>query len=413
MRRCARPAPSRSRAARARFAALLACGLLAAACGGPKTDTGSGTDSAGPIVIGASVPLSGDLAGFGSFLKWGYEHAVKEVNDAGGLQVGGSKRKISLSILDDKTDPNQTSANTEKLISQTKAVALLGSCTPALVVPGALAAERNSVPLVTGCAPTGAFTSAKQWAWAWDLFFAEPDLAKLPFETLKTAGAQTNQKIAILHDNGPDGKIVGGQLWPAAATSNGYQVVANVEFPVENTDFNAAVQQAKNARADVVLVDAVTPQAVSIRKQMATAGYRPKVIVIEKGAEPVQFAQALGTLADGVLVGSYWDPSFPYPGAKELAAAYGPGWSQHIADSYTAAKVLFDAITRAGSTDRKKINDAIAQTDAQYPVGPVKFDDKHVAVLNLAEVQWRGGKTTVVWPKDRSTGSLLFPVPAS
>jgi branched-chain amino acid transport system substrate-binding protein len=402
-----------------RLTALLAAGLLAAACGGPKTDTGSGGGSGdtGPIVIGASVPLSGDLAGFGSFLKWGYEHAVKEVNDAGGLQVGDAKRKVQLTLLDDKTDPNQTSANTEKLISSTKAVALLGSCTPALVIPGALAAERNSVPLVTGCAPTGAFTGAKQWTWAWDLFFAEPDLAKLPFETLKTAGVQTNQKVAILHDNGPDGKIVGGQLWPAAAKADGYQVVANVEFPVENTDFNAAVQQAKNAGADVVLVDAVTPQAVSIRKQMATAGYHPKVIVIEKGAEPVQFAQALGTLADGVLVGGYWDPSFSYPGAKELADAYeqqtGQGWSQHIADSYTAAKVLFDAISRAGSTDRQKINDAIKQTDGQYPVGPVKFDDKHVAVLGLVEVQWRGGKTTVVWPKDKSTGTLLFPVPAS
>jgi branched-chain amino acid transport system substrate-binding protein len=362
------------------------------------------------------VPLSGPLAGFGSFLKWGYEYAVKEVNDAGGLQVGDSKRKISLSILDDKTDPNQTSANTEKLVSSTKAVALLGSCTPALVVPGALVADRSSVPLVTGCAPTVAFTSAKQWTWAWDLFFAEPDLAKAPFETLKAAGVHTNQKVAVLHDNGPDGKVVGGQLWPETARAYGYQVVANVEFPVENTDFSAAVQQARTAGADVLLVDAVTPQAVSIRKQLATAGYRPKVIVMEKGAEPVQFAQALNTLADGVLVGAYWDPSFPYPGAKELAAAYeqatGQGWSQHIADSYTAAKVLFDAISRARSTDPKKINDAIGQTDGQYPVGPVKFDDKHVAVLNLAEVQWHGGKTTVVWPKDRATGTLLFPVPA-
>jgi branched-chain amino acid transport system substrate-binding protein len=402
---------------RTRLAVLLAVGtLVTAACSGPKTDTGSGND-AGPIVIGASVPISGDLAGFGSFLKWGYEHAVDEVNADGGITIDGTKRKVELVILDDKTDPNQTSANTEKLISSNNAIALLGSCTPALVIPGALVADRSSVPFVTGCAPTGAFTAAKQWTWAWDLFFTEPDLAKAPFETLRTNGAQTNKKVAILHDNGPDGKVVGGQLWPAMAKEYGYQVVTKVEFPVENTDFNAAVQQAKNSGADVVLIDAVTPQAVSIRKQMATAGYQPKVIVIEKGAEPVQFAQALGTLADGVLVGAYWDPTFPHAGAKRLAEEYEQdtkqGWSQHIADSYVAAKVLLDSIGKAGTLDRQKINNAIGQTDAQYPVGRVRFDGKHVAVLDIATVQWRGGKTVVVWPEDRKTGTLQFPVPAA
>jgi branched-chain amino acid transport system substrate-binding protein len=61
--------------------------------------------------------------------------------------------------------------------------------------------------------------------------------------------------------------------------------------------------------ADVFLIDAVTPQAVTIRKQMASAGYTPKVIVAEKGAEPVQFAQAVGDLGDGVIVGGDWKPN--------------------------------------------------------------------------------------------------------
>jgi len=398
-------------------AMVVALSVALAACGAPNSDVqrGSGTQS-GPIVVGASLPLSGPLAGFGGFQKWGYERAVKEVNDAGGLTVDGKKRQVKLVILDDKTDPNQVSANTESLISSVKADALLGSCTPALVIPGAIVADRSQVPLVTGCAPTGLFASARKWQWAWDIFFAERDLAKAPFEALEANGVQTNEKVAILRDNGPDGKLVGGRMWPDFARQHGFAPDVNVEFPVENSDFNAAVQQAKNSGADLVLVDAITPQAVSIRKQMATAGYTPKALVIEKGAEPVQFAEALGDLADGVLVGAYWDPSFPYPGARELADAYenetGQGWSQHIADSYTAAKVLLDAMSRAGTTDRAKVNEAIGQTDAEYPVGPVKFNDEHVATLDIAVVQWQGGKTVVVWPENRRTGSLLFPIPS-
>jgi len=37
------------------------------------------------VVIGASIPLSGPLAGFGMYQKWGYETAVHDLNQAGGI----------------------------------------------------------------------------------------------------------------------------------------------------------------------------------------------------------------------------------------------------------------------------------------------------------------------------------------
>ena len=382
--------------------------LLAASCSKSGTST---ADS--EIVIGASIPLSGPLAGFGSFQRWGYQHAVDQVNQAGGLQVGGSKRRVRLILLDDKTDPNTTSSNTDTLVSRNNATALLGSCTPSLVVAGAVVADRNRVPMVTGCAPLEAFKSVKKWQYVWDVFFDEPDLAEAPFKTLQAAGVRTNNKVAIVHDNGPDGAVVGGQLWPKLAQQYGYTVVSNQSFPVDNTQFNSLISNAKATGADVFLIDAVTPQAVTIRKQMAAAGYSPQVIVAEKGAEPVQFAQALGNLADGVIVGGYWDSSFPYPGAAQLRQAFEQEtkqtYSQHIADSYAAAQILLDAISAAGSTDDSKINDAIGRTDKTYVVGPVKFDDQHTSKLPIAELQWQSGETKVVWPSERKTGNLLFP----
>ena len=37
------------------------------------------------IVIGASLPLSGPLAGFGAYQRWGYEAAVADINEKGGV----------------------------------------------------------------------------------------------------------------------------------------------------------------------------------------------------------------------------------------------------------------------------------------------------------------------------------------
>ncbi len=367
------------------------------------------------IVIGASLPLSGALASFGAFQRWGYERAVAEANSAGGIAIGGKRLPVRIVIRDDKTDANVSAGNVETLISREKAVALLGSCTPALVNAGALVAERHRVPMVTGCDPRRAFTGVRQWKYVWDLFFDEADLAEAPFKAITEAGVATNKRVAILHDNGPDGQVVGGQLWPELAKKYGWEVVVSASFPVDNSQFTSIIADAKSNGADILLVDAITPQAVSIRKQIATAGYRPKVLVIEKGAEPAQFGTALGALADGVLVGGYWDPSSPYPGAKELMAAYEretrqPG-SQHIADSYVAAKVLLAAIAAAGSLGAEPIDSAIGKTDATLVVGPVRFDAQHFARLPIVSVQWQKGKTVVVWPAAAAGGKLLFPVP--
>ena len=371
--------------------------------------------AADEIVIGASLPLSGPLAGFGSFQQWGYKRAVDQVNKAGGIAINGTKQQVKLIIRDDKTDPNATASNTETLISRDRVVAMLGSCTPALVNAGALVSERAKKPMVTGCDPLEAFKSVRKWNYVWDLFFHEPELAAAQFKAMEELGAKTNKKVAIWHDNGPDGQVVGGKIWPAIAKEFGYDVVQNAEFPIDNSQFTSIIGEAKSKGAEVVLVDAITPQAIAIRKQMAAAGYTPKVLNIEKGAEPVQFAEALGKLSDGILVGGYWDPTFPYPGAADLAKAFESETkltsSQHIADSYAAAHILLDAIAAAGSTDPEKINAAIAKTDKSYVVGPVKFDENHTAKLPIVSLQWQSGKAVIIWPKAAKTGELLFPLP--
>src|SRR5258706_2263829 len=83
------------------------------------------------VIVGASLPLSGALASFGSFQRWGYERALAEANKSGGVTIAGKRQTLRLVVRDDKTDANISASNVETLISRDHAVALLGSCTPA------------------------------------------------------------------------------------------------------------------------------------------------------------------------------------------------------------------------------------------------------------------------------------------
>lgn len=377
----------------------------------------SSDSSDDPIKIGASIPLTGGLASFGSFEKWGYQHAVDAVNASGGISVGGRKRKVDLVILDDQTDPNRTVNNVTRLITSEKVDALLGSCTDSLVEPGALIADRQKVPMVTACATTNTFGATKKWTWAWDLFFNSEQLTEAPFDAVDDLGLQTNKKVAIIHSNGKSENTIGDEEWPKWAAKHGWTVAYKGAFPPDTSQFTSAVTAAKASGADLVLSVFPPPATIALRKQMAAAAYDPKLLVMEEGGEPVQFATTLGSLADGVLVGGYWDPSFPFPGAQTLRQEFeketGQTFSQHIADTATAAQVLLEAIGRAASLDKSKINDEIGKTDSTYVAGPIKFGDDHTSTLPMVEEQWQNGKIVVVWPKDRASGSIVFPLPAS
>lgn len=69
-------------------------------------------------MVGASLPLSSPLAGFGSFQQWGYRRAVDEANKAGGIMANGKALPVRLILRDDKTDPNTSASNIETLISR-------------------------------------------------------------------------------------------------------------------------------------------------------------------------------------------------------------------------------------------------------------------------------------------------------
>ncbi|MGF7239477.1 MAG: amino acid ABC transporter substrate-binding protein [Frankia sp.] len=401
-----------------RLAAGLMCATAVAGGLGACARSSAGSTSSssgGAITIGASIPLSGPLASFGAFEKWGYQHAVDGVNAKGGIKIDGKIRKVKLELLDDKTDPNQVVNNVTKLITQDHVDALLGSCTDSLVEPGALVADRNGIPMVTPCASTNQFGATKKWTWAWDLFFNSEQLTETPFNTADELNLATNKKVAIIHSNGLNETVIGSKEWPKWAAKHGWTVVYNTALPPDTSQFTSAVAQAKQSGADMVLAVFPPPAAIALRKQMAASNYSPKILALEEGGEPLAFAQALGKLANGVMVGGYWDSSFPYPGAsdlrKEFESETGQTYSQHIADTYTAASVLLDAITRAGTLDKTAVNKQISLTDKTYVVGPIKFGSDHTSTLPMVEEQWQDGKNVIVAPKNRATAKVLFPLP--
>jgi branched-chain amino acid transport system substrate-binding protein len=93
----------------------------------------------------------------------------------------------------------------------------------------------------------------------------------------------------------------------------------------------------------------------------------------------------------------------------------GLTYGQHIADTYTAAQVLMDAIVRAGTLDADAVNTAIGKTNKTYVVGPINFANGpggHTSLLPTFMVQWQHGQTQIVYPPKLATAKLMYPLPS-
>src|SRR5579871_1796524 len=158
------PLPWFSRNAIALGAVALSVGVLAACSSGgssssssssssgsssPASSSGaasSATANSTPITIGASLSLTGDFSADGQAFKQGYNLWVKDVNAAGGI-LG---RQVKLTVLDDKSDPNQVVTNYQTLINTDHVELTFGPFSSLLTAPAAAVAARNGYAFVEG-----------------------------------------------------------------------------------------------------------------------------------------------------------------------------------------------------------------------------------------------------------------------
>lgn len=388
-------------------AAAAGLALMLSGCSGA-----AGSGGSGPIKIGASVPLTGSLAGFGPLIKSAYQEDVARVNAAGGISIDGTKRTVQLIVQDSKSDPNTVAQQSRDMVLKDDVVALLGSVSPPLAIPAGNVAERQKIPFVSTLTPIEAWKGANPagWKYSWDFFFDENQMTDDQFKTADLTS--TNKKIALFTDNEQDG-ITMGKLWTGKAGSLGYTIASHAQFPVGTTDYSSFIAKAKSAGAQVLIAQMIPPDSFALWKQMKSLQYAPKVVFCEKCGAPGAFAGALGPLAEGTLTTQFAQPSSNAIEAS-LRAKYGPklgdnGDLSTVLAEYSAAEVLTDAIARAGSTDPDKINAALARTNALYPIGQtIKFGADHTASTLATESQWRGHAVVQVYPKS-GTATLQAP----
>ncbi len=339
------------------FVALMFLGFMVTGCGGGGGNT---------IRIGVIAELTGDVPAVGASCKNAAEMAVKEINDAGGLQLGDKKYKVELFIEDNAGKADQSASAAQKLITQQKVLAIIGPNASRYAIPASEIAESSRVALISPWSTTPKTTlDAKSGApkkYVFRACFIDPFqgrvVAKFTLDNLNL------KKAAVLYDVASEYNKGIAEFFKETYEKNGGKVVAFETYTTNDKDFSAQLTKIKRARPEVIFLPNYYSEVPLQIQQAKRLGISVPFIGSDSwGSE--EMVKLCGTDCEGYYFSTHYAADAATPVTIKFIdsykARYGATPDDVAALTYDSFGLLFQAIRSAGKMDRQAVRDALAR----------------------------------------------------
>lgn len=370
-----------------KFRALMAV-ILAAAATLPSCKRSSGDE----ILIGEYGSLTGTTATFGQSTDHAIQMAFDEINAAGGL-LG---KKVKVIVEDDQSKPEEAATAVTKLINQNHVVAMLGEVSSSRSLAAAPICQANKVPMISPSSTNPRVTQVGDYIFRVcfiDPFQAEVG-ARIAWETLKL------KKVAILSDVRNDYSVGLQTFFRQHYKQLGGEVVAEQSYSEGDSDFRAQLTQIKSANPEGIYVPGYYTEVATIARQARELGITVPLIGGD-GWDSPRLWEIGGEALNGCYFSNHYSVDDPSPAVQKFVADYRKRFNETpdalAALGYDAARILADAMTRAGSTSGDKVRDALAATkDFQGVTGKITINSERNAVKPAVVLKIENGKFVYV-----------------
>lgn len=358
-----------------------------------------------PIRIGYSMARTGMLANATPSQNNTYELWKEQVNARGGMDVGGTKRKVEFVTYDDQSKPEQAVRIYEKLITDDKVDLLLAPWGTPFQIAVAPVLEKFKFPMVGNTAASVSLRQVKP-GYIWFPTSAIPD--RIGVELTAMLKANNVKSAVVLANVLPFTKEIKNYLEPELKKA-GIEIKLSTEYPPDIKDMTSILTQVKQANPDAVLALAYPGDSVLYAKQAKELGLASPVQFIAIGPSDAFFAKAVGaTAAEDVITIAHWSPRPEWKGSQAFYDAYVKKYGEdpdylNSALAWMSLEILETAVAKNG-LDKGKIRDTISKDTFDTINGKVKFDGVQNVITPTAFVQTQKGKLQIVWPKSIATG---------
>jgi branched-chain amino acid transport system substrate-binding protein len=368
---------------RALALSLLAC-LACLACGGEKAPETKG------IELGFFGALTGPEATYALSSRNGARLAVEEINQRGGV-LGN---RLDLIAEDDHNDPTEAASVVSKLITRNHVVALIGENASSRSLAAAPIAQNYQVPMISPSSTNVEVT--KKGDYIFRVCFVDSRqgkaLALFARRRLKAATA------GLLVDAKSDYSVGLARAFEDDFAREGGKVVAELKYAEGDSDFSAQLTSLAASQPDVLVLPGYYTDAGLIARQARSLGVKATLLGAD-GWDSPKLVEIGGAAIEGAYFSNHYSFDDPSPQVQKFVAdyrrSYGVDPDSLSALAYDAARLIADAIARAGSTEGKRVRDALAATkDFPGVTGNISMDadrnpDKQPVILRVEGGRFR------------------------
>ncbi|HZC58587.1 MAG TPA: ABC transporter substrate-binding protein [Chthoniobacterales bacterium] len=322
------------------------------------------------VKIGAVTCLTGALSTFGISSVQGLHLAVDQINASGGV-LGGP---IVLIVEDNGSKAGETATIVRKFISQDKVAAILGDLTSSATMEGAPLAQAAKIPMLTPSATNIAITKIGDYIFRSCFVdsFTGRIMAKFALDQLKA------KRAIVMTDVKQDYSVGLTDAIREYFNQSGAQISGELSYSSGDTNFRTQLTQVRMERPDVVFLPGYYTEAALILRQAKQLGINCPFVGGEGWDSPA-LVQVAGQSADGNYYTDHFSAADPDPSVQEFVqecrGKYGSVPDALVALWYDGARILAQALQRAGSTDPAKVRDALAATrDFDGVTGRISID---------------------------------------
>jgi branched-chain amino acid transport system substrate-binding protein len=344
------------------------------------------------LKIGVSAPLTGDIAALGQSTQNAALMAESEINAAGGIKVGSSKRKVKFIIEDDEDKPESTATVFQKLISQDRVLAIIGSQASKCSNAGAPIAESAQIPQITPWSTNPNVTKGRSYIFR--ACFIDPFQGRVVAQyALKNLKKKT---AAVLYDVASDYNKGIAEVFRTEYTKAGGKVVGFETYNTNDKDFSAQLSKIKGANPEILFLPNYFNEVPLQIQQARKLGLTCTVIGSDGWDDP-QLLKLGGKDMEGTYFTNHYSPDIKRPTAQNFIASYqkkyGVKPDAAAALTYDSAYILFKAIAKAGKADPKAIRNAIAATKGFAGVtGDITYNGSGDPVKGAVVIRIQDGK---------------------
>lgn len=334
---------------------LRSSAAMSAAAGLAGSFAGSAVAQSDTIAIASLHDLSGPLDIYGVPSNLCIQVAVDEINAAGGL-LG---KKVALKVYDGQSDINKYPQYAQKAVLNDRVVMATGALSGAAREATRPVLRRYKTPFIYGSFYEGGLCEK-------NTFCVNTGGNQQVVPLLEWSFRNLGKKIHYIASDYNAPRNFG--LWNhVVAKREGGQVVGDDYYPLDVTDFTAAIARIQAAKPDIVHSCLVGGPAMSFYRQWAAAGMLKKIpivsIVFAAGNEHMVLSP---DETDGIIVAYNYFQELDTPKNREFLARVKavagkdhPYINGEVFGGYSGVMLWAEAVKRAGSVERDAVMTAL------------------------------------------------------